>query len=95
LGNKTYNSFNFYQGVAPVLTACGPTLKKLVLEDFTEIDIQVIGVSCPKLEHLALSGTSSFAPIAHINSGLQIYFAMLDLSLPNALFKYDFVKYLV
>ena len=70
MGNKTYNSFNFYQGVAPVLTACGQTLKKLVLEDFTEIDIQVIGVSCPKIEHLALSGTSSFAPIAQINSGM-------------------------
>ena len=42
LGNKNATCFNFYQGVAPVLTACGQTLKKLVLEDFTEIDVQQV-----------------------------------------------------
>ena len=39
-------SFNFYQGVAPVLTVCGQTLKKVVLEDFTEIDVQQVRLSC-------------------------------------------------
>jgi hypothetical protein len=40
LGNKNAQSFNFYEGLAPVLTECGQSLKKMVLEDFTEVDIQ-------------------------------------------------------
>ena len=79
LGNKNATSFNFYQGVAPVLTVCGRTLKKLVLEDFTEIDAQQIGLSCPKLEHLALSGTTTYAPVAKILPGLFSKLKKLEL----------------
>jgi len=55
--------------LAPVLDACGATLKRLVLEDFTEIDIQFIGTGCQNLEHLALSGTTCYAPIIKIIPG--------------------------
>ena len=63
LGNKNSQSFNFYEGVAPVLDGIGINLKKLVLEDFTEIDVDFIGSKCFNLQHLAMSGTLSYAPI--------------------------------
>lgn len=67
LGNKSYNSFNFYEGVAPVLDAIGVNLTKLVLEEFTEVDVDYIGDKCPNVQHLALSGTLTYAPIGHLN----------------------------
>ena len=75
LGNKYCQSFNFYEGVAPVLDASGKNLKKLVLEDFTEIDIDFIGNKCPSLNHLAISGTLTYAPISQMNSS---YFTKLE-----------------
>ena len=63
LGNKNCQSFNFYEGVAPVLEGVGLHLKKLVLEEFTEIDVDYIGSKCPQLQHLALSGILTYAPI--------------------------------
>ncbi len=67
LGNKNCQSFNFYEGVAPVLDVVGHGLKKLVLEEFTEVDVSLIGVKCSDLEHLALSGTLTYAPINSLN----------------------------
>jgi len=65
LGNKNSQSFNFFEGVAPVLAEVGVTLKKLVLEDFTEVDVDFIGEKCPMLEHLALSGILTYAPMGN------------------------------
>ena len=65
--NDNVSGFTFYEGVAPILSATGTTLKKLVLEDFQQIDINLIGQMCPILEHLALSGTASFAPVLNTN----------------------------
>ena len=62
LGNKNCQSFNFYEGVAPVLEGIGLHLKKLVLEEFTEIDVDYIGSKCPQLQHLAFSGILTYAP---------------------------------
>jgi hypothetical protein len=68
LGNKNCQSFNFYEGVAPVLDTIGPNLLKLILEDFTEVDVDYIGQKCPNLKYLALSGILTYAPIGHLNS---------------------------
>ena len=65
--NNVVEGFTFYEGVAPVLNAIGTHLKKLVLEDFHQVDIRVIGQLCPALEHLALSGIASFAPVLSAN----------------------------
>ena len=63
-GNSSnVSGFTFYEGVAPVLTVIGKTLKKLILEDFRQADIIFIGQTCPNLEHLALSSIVSFAPL--------------------------------
>ena len=43
LGNKNCQSFNFHEGVAPVIDTIGPNLHKLILEDFTEVDVDYIG----------------------------------------------------
>lgn len=68
LGNKNApNTFNFYEGVAPVLDAVGVNLKKLVLEDFGEVDVDYIGDKCANLQHLALSGILTYAPIGQLN----------------------------
>ena len=67
LGNKHAHNFNFYEGLAPVLDAVGANLKKLVLEDFTEVDIDFIGEKCPQLQHLALSNILSYAPAGQPN----------------------------
>ena len=68
LGNKNCQSFNFYEGVAPVLDTIGSNLLKLILEDFTEVDVDYIGQKCPNLKFLALSGILTYAPIGHLNS---------------------------
>ena len=68
LGNKNCQSFNFYEGVAPVLDTIGSNLLKLILEDFTEVDVDYIGQKCPNLKYLALSGILTYAPIGHLNS---------------------------
>ena len=67
LGNKNCQSFNFYEGVAPVLEEIGMNLKKLVLEDFTEVDVDFIGAKCLNLTKLALSGILTYAPIGQLN----------------------------
>ena len=67
LGNKCSDWFSFYEGVAPVLDCCGPTLKALILEEFVEADIGFIGKSCPNLNHLALSLIDHYAPVLQIN----------------------------
>jgi hypothetical protein len=78
LGNKNAQSFNFYEGVAPILEAVGGNLKKLVLEDFTEIDVGYIGDKCPLVEHLALSGILTYAPIgANLNTGNHVHRILL------------------
>lgn len=61
--NDVNQGFTFYEGVAPVLSTVGSNLKKLVLEDFNQVDIHLIGHLCPTLEHLAVSGATSFAPV--------------------------------
>ena len=61
--NDVSQGFTFYEGVAPVLSTVGSNLKKLVLEDFNQVDIHLIGQLCPTLEHLAVSGATSFAPV--------------------------------
>ena len=63
---KTFG-FTFYEGVAPVLNEIGCNLKKLVLEEFQQVDIILIGQLCPIIEHLALSSISSFAPALSTN----------------------------
>ena len=65
--NDSIFGFSFYEGVAPVLNEIGVNLKKLVLEDFQQVDIILIGQLCPKIEHLALSSISSFAPALSTN----------------------------
>lgn len=67
LGNKHWQNFNFYEGVAPVLDVIGVNLKKLVLEDFTEVDIDFIGDKCPRLQHLAMSNILTYGP-SQLNS---------------------------
>ena len=79
LGNKNCQSFNFYEGVAPVLDAIGSNLLKLILEDFTEVDVDYIGQKCPNLKYLALSGILTYAPIGHLNSS---YFTKVCTLLP-------------
>lgn len=74
LGNLMADSFNFREGVAPVLQCCGPTLKKLILEKFTEIDVGLIGNFCPQLAHLALSSITSYTPVLNLN---ESYFQKL------------------
>ena len=69
--NDVVVGFTFYEGVAPVLNAIGKHLKKLVLEDFHQVDILVIGQLCPVLEHLALSGIASFAPVLNRNQSFS------------------------
>ena len=68
LGNKYCQSFNFYEGVAPVLDTIGSTLLKLILEDFTEVDVDYIGQKCPNLKYLALSGILTYGPIGQLSS---------------------------
>ena len=68
LGNKNAQSFNFFEGVAPILDAVGLNLKKLVLEDFTEVDVDFIGTKCPGLQHLALSNILTYAPTGQLNA---------------------------
>ena len=68
LGNKNCQSFNFYEGVAPVIDTIGPNLHKLILEDFTEVDVDYIGQKCSNLKYLALSGTLTYSPIGQLNS---------------------------
>ena len=68
LGNKNCQSFNFYEGVAPILDTIGSNLLKLILEDFTEVDVDYIGQKCPNLKSLALSGILTYAPLGHLNS---------------------------
>ena len=65
--NDSTFGFTFYEGVAPVLNEIGLNLRKLVLEDFQQVDIILIGQLCPKIEHLALSSISSFAPALSSN----------------------------
>ena len=67
-GNKNCQSFNFYEGVAPVLNVTGIHMKKLILEEFNEIDIDYIGSKCPNLNHLAISGALTYAPTGQLNS---------------------------
>ena len=65
--NQNTFGFTFYEGVAPVLNEIGQNLTKLVLEDFQQVDILLIGQLCPNIEHLALSSISSFAPALSSN----------------------------
>ena len=65
--NERTFGFTFYEGVAPVLNEIGCNLKKLVLEEFQQVDIILIGQLCPNIEHLALSSISSFAPALSTN----------------------------
>ena len=71
LGNKNCQSFNFYEGVAPVLEGIGLHLTKLVLEEFTEIDVDYIGSKCPQLQHLAFSGILTYAPTGKYRDSLN------------------------
>ena len=79
LGNKQCQSFNFYEGVAPVLDACGNNILKLVLEEFTEVDVDYIGEKCPNVQHLAISGTLAFAPIGQLNPAFFTKLETLEL----------------
>ena len=69
--NDTVLGFTFYEGVAPVLSAIGSNLRHLVLEDFHQVDILLIGHLCPNLEHLALSGISSFVPVLSMSQNFK------------------------
>ena len=40
---------------------------------FCECPWQMIGVACPRLQHLALSGTTTYAPVAHVQPGLSLF----------------------
>ena len=79
LGNKQCQSFNFYEGVAPVLDACGNNILKLVLEEFTEVDVDYIGEKCPNVQHLAISATLAFAPIGQLNPAFFTKLQTLEL----------------
>ena len=68
LGNKNCQSFNFHEGVAPVIDTIGPNLHKLILEDFTEVDVDYIGQKCSNLKYLALCGILTYSPIGQLNS---------------------------
>ena len=78
LSNQCSEYFTFYEGVAPILSAC-QTLKSLVLEEFTEMDIGFIGKSCPGLTHLAISCADTFAPVLHIYPDLFRKLTSLEL----------------
>ena len=82
LGNKNCQSFNFCEGVAPVLDTIGSNLLKLILEDFTEVDVDYIGQKCPNIRHLALSGILTYAPIGQLNTS---YFKKVSLQLRKLL----------
>ena len=63
-----------FLGVAPVLDAIGSNLEKLVLEDFTEVDVDFIGDKCRNLQHLALSAILNYAPMTgKLNNRLVVY----------------------
>ena len=79
LGNKNAQSFNFFEGVAPILDALGTNLKKLVLEDFTEVDVDFIGEKCPVLQHLALSNILTYAPTGQLNSKFFTQLSSLEI----------------
>lgn len=62
LSCKYSRYLNFYQGLLPVLDSQGHSMKHLVLEDFLEVDLDLIGDKCPRLEHLALARIEAYAP---------------------------------
>ena len=68
--NFNQDSFNFFEGVEVILSECGRNLRKLVLENFSEVDVGSIGEKCPGLKHLALSGITVIRPVYQIKPDL-------------------------
>ena len=66
IGNDNSFLIDFEEGIAPILTTCGGSLQKLVLDKFRYIDIELIGKTCPKLQNLSLSHMISWGKVMNI-----------------------------
>uniref|UniRef100_A0A1B6D6M4 F-box domain-containing protein n=1 Tax=Clastoptera arizonana TaxID=38151 RepID=A0A1B6D6M4_9HEMI len=60
LTNSEGLTFDFHEGVLPLLSACGVRLQSLILANFPVVDILAIGRACPILQNLAFSKVSIF-----------------------------------
>ena len=49
LVNTDLLRLDFDEGLSPVLSVCGSSLTTLVLDRFKHLDINTIGLNCPKL----------------------------------------------
>jgi hypothetical protein len=72
-------AINFYEGVAPILETAGERLVKLVLENIPEVDVYAIGVKCPALIHLALSGITTYRRVEYPRQDLFLQLKSLEL----------------
>jgi len=66
IGNNDTFSIDFKKGIAPILTSCGISLKKLVLDKYRFVDIELIGKFCKKLEILGLSHIITYGRLQNI-----------------------------
>ena len=66
IGNNDSFLIDFEESIAPILSSCGGGLKKLVLDKFRYIDMEIIGKTCPKLQNLSLSHIISWGQLMNI-----------------------------
>ena len=52
LSNTDLLRLDFDEGLSPVLSLCGCNLTSLILDRFKHLDINIIGLNCPKLRQV-------------------------------------------
>ena len=67
IGNNDEFAIEFAEGIAPIVSACGSTLRKVSLNKISYVDIELIGKTCNKLEVLTLSHILSYGKIKNLN----------------------------
>ena len=78
IGNNDDFAIEFDEGIGPILTLCGQSLRKLVLDKFRSVDIELVGKSCKKLEVLGLSHILNYEKIKNLNRGSFCFLEELD-----------------
>jgi len=78
LRNNDDFAIDFEDGIAPILSQCGRSLRKLSLEKFCFVDVELIGKTCKKLEILSLSHVIKYGKIKNLNRGSFCFLEELD-----------------
>nr|CAD7410430.1 unnamed protein product [Timema cristinae] len=89
-------TIDFYDGILPLLCACGHHLQNLILANFTAVDITGLGKACPELKNLALSNVAQYESVSHPSPELFTKLQALELwSDPHADISLNMVKQLL